>query len=178
MSLLELFFFFFRISAVTFGGGIVILGMVQLEAEKRGDIGREELVDMISLAASMPGPLAVSISWLVGVRYRGFWGGVAAVLGAILPPFIIILLLSPLILKYSSLPAVRGFFRGVLAGTGAIIASVVFDNTKKTLSAGWFGFVPFIAVMAMIGVFHIHPFFAILASIALQLAAEKTAIRK
>ena len=58
MSLLELFLFFFKISAVTFGGGIVILGMVQLEDEKRRDIAPEVFADMVSLAASMPGPAA------------------------------------------------------------------------------------------------------------------------
>ena len=66
MSLLELFLFFFKISAVTFGGGIVILGMVQLEEEKRRDIAPEVFADMVSLAASMPGPIAVSIAWLAG----------------------------------------------------------------------------------------------------------------
>ena len=70
MSLWELFVFFFRISAVTFGGGIVILGMVQLEQEKRGDIDPEVFADMVSLAASMPGPIAVSISWLMGRHYK------------------------------------------------------------------------------------------------------------
>ena len=109
MSLLELFVFFFRISAVTFGGGIVILGMVQLEEEKRRDIDPEVFADMVSLAASMPGPIAVSISWLMGRHYRGLIGSFVAVAGAILPPFLIILFLSPFIIKYSDVPAVKGF---------------------------------------------------------------------
>lgn len=133
MSLLELFIFFFRISAVTFGGGIVILGMVQLEEEKRGDIDPEVFADMVSLAASMPGPIAVSISWLLGRYYKGLAGSLAAVFGAILPPFLIILILSPFIIKYSGVPSVMGFFRGVLAGTSAIIILVIVDNVKSAL---------------------------------------------
>ncbi|MCE5201139.1 MAG: chromate transporter [Synergistaceae bacterium] len=178
MTLFELFFFFFKISAVTFGGGIVILGMVQLEEEKRMDIDAEEFADMISLAASMPGPLAVSISWIMGRHYRGFPGSVAAVSGAIFPPFIIVLFLSPLILKYSDVPGVQGFFRGVLAGTSAIITTVVFDNVKNTLSAGWWNAVPFAAVIAMIGIFHIHPFLAMSAAIAIQLLRERAVFKK
>lgn len=177
MSLWELFFFFFRISAVTFGGGIVILGMVKLEVEKRRDIDTEELDDMVSLAASMPGPIAVSISWLYGRRQRGLIGSITAVTGAIAPPFLIVLFLSPFILRYAHLPAVDGFFKGVLCGTSAIIVTVIFDNVRSTLSSTIWNFVPFAAVIAMIGVFQIHPFAAMALAMALQVAREKMVSR-
>ncbi|MEG1603251.1 MAG: chromate transporter [Cloacibacillus sp.] len=173
MSLTQLFFFFFRISAVTFGGGIVILGMVQLEEEKRGDIDPEVFADMVSLAASMPGPIAVSIAWLMGRHYKGLSGSLAAVAGAVLPPFLIILFLSPFIIKYSDLPAVRGFFHGVLAGTSAIIVLVIFDNVKSALLGKWWNLVPFLLVISLIGVLHIHPLFAMAGVIALQFAHER-----
>ena len=177
MSLAELFFFFFRISAVTFGGGIVILGMVQLEEEKRKDIDPDEFDDMVSLAASMPGPIAVSISWLFGRHYKGLAGSIAAVAGAVAPPFFILLALSPVILRYSDVSAVQGFFRGVLAGASAIIATVVFDNVKKTLTSRWWNVVPFALVIAMIGVFKIHPLAAMICAIALQFARERAAAK-
>jgi chromate transporter len=173
MSLYELFLFFFRISAVTFGGGIVILGMVTLEQEKKADIDPEEFEDMVSLAASMPGPIAVSIAWLYGRHYKGLLGSVAATLGAVTPPFLIVLALSPIILKYSHVPMVQGFFKGVLAGTSAIIAFVVFDNVRGALSSGWWNVVPFALVIGMIGAFHIHPLIAMAAAIALQFAHER-----
>lgn len=168
MSLLELFLFFSRISAVTFGGGIVILGMVQLEQDKRRDIDPEVFADMVSLAASMPGPIAVSIAWLMGRHYRGLAGSIAAVAGAITPPFLIILFLSPFILKYSELPAVRGFFRGVLAGTSAIIVLVIFDNVRNALLGKWWNVVPYLLVISMIGVFKLHPLAVMACVIALQ----------
>lgn len=177
MTFFELFFFFFKISAVTFGGGIVILGMVKLEQDKKGDIDPEEFEDMVSLAASMPGPIAVSIAWLYGRHYKGFFGSVVAVAGAIAPPFFIVLALSPIILKYSDVPMVQGFFNGVLAGTSAIIAFVVFDNVKGALSSGWWNVVPFALIIAMIGVFHLHPLFAMLLVIALQFARERVVSR-
>lgn len=178
MSLWELFIFFFRISAVTFGGGIVILGMVQLEEEKCKDIDPEEFKDMVSLAASMPGPIAVSISWLFGKHYKGLAGSLAAVLGAVLPPFVIVLALAPIILKYSHVPQVQGFFRGVLAGTGAIITTVVFENVRGTLTAGWWNLVPFAMVVSMIGVFHIHPLIAMVLVILLQFLHERLAVSR
>lgn len=173
MSLTQLFLFFFRISAVTFGGGIVILGMVQLEEEKRRDIDPEVFADMVSLSASMPGPLAVSIAWLMGRHYRGLAGSVAAVAGAVLPPFLIILLLSPFIIKYSSLPAVSGFFRGVLAGTSAIIVLVIFDNVKNALWGHLWNVIPYALVISLIGVLHVHPLLAMAGVIALQYIHER-----
>ena len=173
MTTLQLFLFFFRISAVTFGGGLVILGMVRLEIDKRQDISECEYCDMVSLAASVPGPLAVSIAWLMGKHYRGIKGSVSAVAGAILPPFIIILLLSPVLLKYSDVPVVQGFFKGVLAGTGAIITIVVFENARATLCSGWWNLLPFLLVIAMIGILGLHPLLSMLVAFAVQMLRER-----
>lgn len=173
MSLFELFIFFFRISTVTFGGGIVILGIVQLEQEKRKDIDPDEFADMVSLAASMPGPIAVSISWLLGHHYKGLAGSIAAVLGAVLPPFLFILFLSPVIMKYSNVHAVQGFFRGVLAGTSAIIAKVIFDHIKTTMSLKLYDVIPFAAVIILIRVFGLHPLISMSAAIAIEILLKE-----
>lgn len=177
MTLFELFFFFFRISSVTFGGGIIILGMVQLEEEKRKDIDPEEFADMINLAASMPGSLAVSISWLIGRHYKGAVGGFFAVLGTILPPFLMVLFLSPFVLKYSHVPQVQGFFRGVLAATGAIITVVVYKNVRKTLSSKCWNFVPFLLIIILIAGLQLHPLLAMALVFTLQLVKEKVILK-
>ncbi|HPX03847.1 MAG TPA: chromate transporter [Synergistaceae bacterium] len=173
MNAFQLFFFFFRISAVTFGGGIVILGMVKLGLADRDDITEAEFSDMLSLAASVPGPLAVSIAWLLGRHYRGLKGSLAAVAGAVLPPFLIVLALSPVILAYSDEPRIQGFFKGVLAGTGAIITTVVFDNVRSTLMSGWWNVVPFAVVVVLIGLFGVHPLISMLAAFSLQMIRER-----
>ncbi|NLX84200.1 MAG: chromate transporter [Synergistaceae bacterium] len=173
MTIFQLFIFFFRISAVTFGGGLVIFSMVKLEIDKRGDISQCEYTDMVSLAASIPGPMAVSIAWLLGKHYRGIKGSISAVAGCILPPFIIILLLSPVILKYSDVPAVQGFFKGILAGTGAIITLVVFENARATLSCNWWNLIPFLLVVALIGLFGFHPLLSMLAAFSVQVLRER-----
>ena len=132
---------------------------------------------MVSLAASMPGPIAVSISWLMGKYYKGLVGSLAAAAGAVLPPFLIILFLSPLIIRYSDVPAVMGFFRGVLAGTSAIILLVIADNVKSALWGKWWNIVPYMLVVSTIGVFHVHPFAAMAGVLALQYVHEKAAAR-
>lgn len=177
ITLWQLFMLFFRVSAVTFGGGIVILGMVKLEVEKRRDISQEELDDMVSLAGSVPGPIAVSISWLFGRRQRGLPGALAAVTGAILPPFLIVLFLSPFILKYSGVPAVQGFFKGVLCGTSALIFITIFGHVRGTLAASLWNAVPYAAVIVMIGVLQIHPFAAMVAAMAMQVVRERVFLR-
>ena len=173
MNLLQLFFFFFRISAVTFGGGIAILGMVKLGLAERKDITELEFSDMLSLAASVPGPLAVSMAWLLGKHYRGIKGSIAAVAGAVIPPFLIVLFLSPLILRYSGNPQVQGFFKGVLAGTGAIITMAVFENVRSTLSSGWWNIVPAALVILMIGFLGIHPLLSMLAAFSVQMIRQR-----
>ena len=173
MTLFQLFFFFFRISAVTFGVGIAILGMVKLGLAERKDITELEFSDMLSLAASVPGPLAVSIAWLLGKHYRGIKGSIAAVAGAVVPPFLIVLFLSPLILRYSGNLRVQGFFKGVLAGTGAIITMAVFENVRSTLSSGWWNIVPAALVIFMIGFWDIHPLFSMLAAFSVQMIRQR-----
>ena len=151
--------------------------MVQLEEEKRRDIAPEVFADMVSLAASMPGPIAVSIAWLMGRHYRGLAGSLTAVAGAILPPFLIILMLSPFIIKYSDVPAVMGFFRGVLAGTSAIIVLVIIDNVKNALLGKWWNLVPYLMVISLIGVFDLHPLLIMVVVIAMQFVHERMTAR-
>ena len=173
MSLWHLFTYLFKLSGLTFGGGVVILGILENELPKRNDISKEEFADMVALATSMPGPIAVSISWLVGKYYRGIIGGIVAVLGAVMPPFLIILFLTPFIVKYADLPAVHGFLGGILAATGAMITVTVVGNVKSALAAGLWNLLPYLVIIAMIGLFKINPLIAILTALALQYARER-----
>lgn len=168
MGVKELFLFFLKISATTFGGGIVIVGMIRLEMEKRKDISEEELTDLLGLATAVPGPIAVSAAYMLGRHYRGAMGAIVAVLGAVLPPFLAILFVSPFILAYSHLPMVSGFFKGVLAGVAAMIASVVFTDVKKTLSQRRVNLLSYVLVIALMGWLQINPLLAVVAGLALQ----------
>lgn len=96
----QLFSTFFKIGSFTFGGGWAMISIIQREVvEKHHWIKQEEFLDLLAIAQSMPGILAVNISTVIGDRLKGVKGSLAAALGTILPSFIIILMIA-----ISSLP--------------------------------------------------------------------------
>jgi len=93
MSVKRLFILFLRIGAFTFGGGIVMLGFIQKELSLTGCLSDEEIADMMVLSTALPGPVAVSLSYIVGRRIAGVPGAITAVTGTVIAPFLTILLL-------------------------------------------------------------------------------------
>ncbi|MDD2206823.1 MAG: chromate transporter [Aminobacterium sp.] len=164
----QLFKMFFKISSVTFGGGVVILGMAETEVRKRGDMAEQDLLDIVSLSAAMPGPLAVSSSFLIGKHYSGIPGAVMAVLGVLVPPFTIILLLSNLVLRYQNSPALKAFFLGVICAVAALLVNVVARQLKTILFSDLLNLIPYAVVIALMLFLNIHPLFAIAVGVAIQ----------
>ncbi|NLM71300.1 MAG: chromate transporter, partial [Synergistaceae bacterium] len=91
MSIGSIFFLFLRIGALTFGGGIVMLGFIQGELRSIGGFSEEEIADMTVLATALPGPVAVNLSYIIGKRMAGARGAFAAVTGTSIPPFLAVL---------------------------------------------------------------------------------------
>ncbi len=92
---LKLFLTFLKIGAFTFGGGWAMISIIEKEiVDKHKWLGREEFLDQLAVAQSLPGILAVNISVAVGDRLRGMKGSVCAALGTILPSFLIILAIA------------------------------------------------------------------------------------
>ena len=92
---LKLFLTFLKIGAFTFGGGWAMISIIEKEiVDKHKWLGREEFLDQLAVAQSLPGILAVNISVAVGDRLRGMKGSVCAALGTILPSFLIILVIA------------------------------------------------------------------------------------
>jgi chromate transporter len=164
----QLFKMFFKISSVTFGGGVVILGMAETEVRKRGDMAEQDLLDIVSLSAAMPGPLAVSSSFLIGKHYSGIPGAVMAVLGVLVPPFTIILLLSNLVLRYQNSPALKAFVLGVICAVAALLVNVVARQLKTILFSDLLNLIPYAVVIALMLFLNIHPLFAIAVGVAIQ----------
>ena len=75
------------------------------------------------------------------------------------------------------MPAVKGFFRGVLAGTSAIIILVIIDNVKNALLGKWWNLVPYLLVISLIGVLNLHPLLVMAAVIAMQFIHEKVTLK-
>ena len=131
--LFDLFFTFFKIGAFTFGGGYAMLPIIQKEiVENKGLISEEEFMDAIALAQASPGPVAVNTSVYVGYRIRGFKGALSATLGAVLPSFLIILLIAAYFIQFRDNQIVERVFLGIRPAIVALILAAVYKMWIKT----------------------------------------------
>lgn len=122
----ELFGSTFRISAFTFGGGFVIIPLMRKSfVEKKNWLQEQEMLDLSAIAQSAPGPIAVNTSLLVGYRLAGMPGALVAIAGTVLPPFIILSIVSMFYTAFRDSALVAAVLRGMQAGIAAVIVDVV-----------------------------------------------------
>lgn len=136
--LITLFLSMFYISAFTFGGGFVIITFMKRKfVDELHWIDDQEMLDLTALAQSSPGAIAVNAAILVGWRAAGFLGMLFAVLGTILPPMIILSIVSFFYAAFSTNAYVALVLKGMQSGVAAVILDVVFSlgaNVVKTKS--------------------------------------------
>ena len=126
MICLELFIAFFEIGLFTFGGGYAMISIIREKALAFGWLTEEELLNMIAVSESTPGPIAVNMATFVGSSQAGILGSLFATLGVVLPSFIIILLISAGMRNFLKYKGVSAFLKGVRpAVVGLIIATAV-----------------------------------------------------
>ena len=122
--ILRLFLVFFKIGLFTFGGGYAMIAVMEREfVEKKGWINHEEFLDIIGIAESSPGPLAVNSATFIGYKYGKFFGALFATLGVVLPSFIIIFAISFFFEQFLALEYVGYAFRGIQACVAFLILS-------------------------------------------------------
>ena len=136
---LQLFLTFCKIGAFTFGGGWAMISIIQREiVEKHKWIPLDQFLDLLAVAQSMPGILAVNISVVVGDRLKGVKGSVCAALGTILPSFLMILaiaiFLTPDTIKNN--PIVSRIFKGIRPAVVALIIAPVL-TTARAAGINW-----------------------------------------
>ena len=128
---LKLFISFSKIGAFTFGGGWAMIPLIEREVvDKQNWIKREDFVDALAIAQSLPGVLAVNISILIGNKLRGLKGCLTATLGTILPSFLIILAIAIWFVQTYDNPVVERIFKGIRPAVVALIVSPVFSTAK------------------------------------------------
>lgn len=136
MIYLQLFLTFLEIGAVSFGGGFAIISMVRERALTYGWLTEEELLNLIAVSESTPGPIAVNVATFVGSTQGGLLGAFLATLGVVLPSFIIILLIASILknlLKYEGVKAFLGGIRPTVIG-------LIVSTAGMMLLSGLFGF--------------------------------------
>ena len=121
-----LFWYSFKISALTFGGGYVIVSLMKKQfVDKLGWLNDSEMLDFTAIAQSSPGAVAVNAAILVGNKTGGIAGAVTAVLATILPPFILLTAISYGYELFISLKAIQSLLLGMQAGVVAVICDAV-----------------------------------------------------
>ena len=131
-TLLKLFITFFKIGLFTFGGGYAMVAVMERElVERKNWIEHEEFLDVIAIAESTPGPIAINSATYIGYKRAGVLGSVFATLGVVVPSFIIIFAISLIFDKFMQFKAVQYAFRGIQAGVSFLILSAGIKMLKK-----------------------------------------------
>lgn len=162
----QLFGTFFKIGAFTLGGGYAMLSMVEKAVvDKKQWIPADEFWDMIAIVQSLPGVFAVNTALYVGHRIAGKRGAAAAMMGAIIPSIIIILLLATIFREYRNLPAIERIFKGIRP---CVVALILAPSLRMIKSAkiNWKTAIIPIATVALIWWLKVSPAWVILAAIA------------
>ena len=128
---LKLFLVFFKIGAFTFGGGYAMVPIIQSEvAEKRGWIKNEDILDILAISESTPGPIAINSATFVGYQVAGVFGSVMATLGVVLPSLIIISVVAYFFKQFLAFKVVKYAFMGIRAGVLALIVKAAKNMMK------------------------------------------------
>lgn len=161
---LRLFNIFFRVGAFTFGGGYAMVPIIQKEiVENNQLIDDKGFLDIIAVAQSLPGPIAVNASVFVGYKLKGILGALAALLGTVLPSLVVIIIMAIFYNKIKDVPAIKLFFQGVRP---AIVALIFMSALKlsKSISKNYFNMLIIIFSFVGIGFLKFHPIFIIVLS--------------
>ena len=142
---LDLFLTFARIGLFTFGGGYAMIPLIQRECVQHKQwVSDSDILDVVAIAESTPGPIAINAATFIGRRVAGFGGALCATLGVVLPSFVIIVLISYALEAFSHLTAVKYAFWGIRAGVLALIFRALWTLFKQC-KKDWLS----IAVMAL-----------------------------
>lgn len=130
-KLLEMFWAFFKIGAFTIGGGYAMIPLIQKEVVyNKKWIEEEEFLDMMAIAQSAPGPIAVNVAVFVGYKLMGPYGVIATTLGSVLPSFAIILCVALFFSEFRGSVVMEKAFKAVRPVVVALIAAPVINMAK------------------------------------------------
>ena len=152
---LKLFLIFFKIGLTTFGGGYAMISIFEEEfVSKRSYITQAEMLEMVAIAESTPGPIAINSATYIGYKTAGVLGSILATVGVVLPAFIIMSIIAALLKNFSSNKWVKGFMEGVqpfviglIISTGLlIIVEAIYVNFGVFTEAPKFDFISLIVI--------------------------------
>lgn len=155
-----------------------MLPLIQREVvERKGWIGEEEFLNMIALAQAAPGLIAVNSAIFIGWRVGGWRGVAGAVLGAVLPSFLIILAIAMVFAQWKEQPAIEAVFNGIRPAVVALIAAPLVKMARAA-KISWGTLIIPITAALLIWLGHVNPIWVILATIIITLIVVDIAERR
>lgn len=134
MLILQLYISFVKIGFFAYGGGYVMLSLIEKEIiRNQGWLTLPQFIDIVALAEVTPGPIAVNSATFVGYKVAGVWGSAAATLGVITPAIILVLIVARVLQNKSDHPVVKALFAGLRPAVIALILSAVVFVGKTAL---------------------------------------------
>ena len=137
VSLWQIFWVFAKIGSFTIGGGYAMIPIIEEELRKRKWVDADEIDDVVVLAQSAPGLLAVNMAIFCGYKIRGLKGSIAATIGAVLPSFLIILAIATVFTTFKDNVIVQKIFQGIRPVAIALILVPAFNMAKKGNKYWW-----------------------------------------
>ena len=133
ISYIRLFFIFLKTGTISFGGYMMLIAMIKYEfVERTRILKNSKILDAITMASFLPGPMAINVASYVGFLLKGWKGAVISFVAVLLPSFLIMLLFSHLYLNSQNIPGFTSFFMGVMPVVSAVIFTVAYDIFKET----------------------------------------------
>ena len=165
-SLWQIFGVFAKIGAFTIGGGYAMISLIQNEIVRRKWLSEDDFSELITLAQTAPGLLAVNISIFTGFRLRGVKGSIVATLASILPSFLIILAIAMAFSGFQDNPTVIRIFKGIRPVVVALILVPMINMARKSDDT-WWKWTLSAVVLALVGFLGVSPIYILLCVIVI-----------
>lgn len=160
----DLFRAFFKIGLSTLGGGHAMIPVIEEEVVERHKwIGRDDFTDLMAVSQSFPGALAINVSVLVGYRQRKLRGAFCALSGAVLPSFVIILLVAMFFHLFRDNAVVASILRGLRPAMVALVAMPTFSLAKSAHISAVNCWIPLVSALLIL-LMRVNPVFVLLAA--------------
>ncbi|HHW27231.1 MAG TPA: chromate transporter [Firmicutes bacterium] len=168
--LLEILWSFFKIGAFTFGGGWAMVPLIRKElVSKKGWLDDSDFVDLLAIAQSGPGPIAINVASLTGHRIRKVPGAIASVVGASLPSFMVILALVSVLSRFRSSQHLEAIFTGMRPAILGLLANALIVVSKSSIKKSRDVVFAVVAAILLIG-FRVNPIYVVMMAMVAGIA--------
>lgn len=171
-DLFDLFWTFFRIGGLTFGGGYAMLPIIHKEiVEHKGWATNEDIIDYYAVGQCTPGVIAVNTATFIGYRLKGVKGAIIATFGVISPSLIIIIIIASFLQSFSNLAIVQNAFSGIRVAVVALIITTIIKLWRNSVK-DWIGIAIAISAFISTSLFNFSPIYVVISAAMIGLFSK------